>query len=188
MLDMVTKDYLDRRGGGNGMRGTTQTGRGVRRLAGAAMVAIMLAGPGSATASTTANEGRGDVHPRVHARAQDRNGMYRLTNTSRTHRGIRALDLAARMSELARRHSQKMAARGSLFHTVDPVSTYLRGRRWRVWGENVGMTGGTLSNMQQLFMGSPPHRHNILNSQFRDCAVGVVRVDGVKWVTVFFYG
>jgi uncharacterized protein YkwD len=81
-----------------------------------------------------------------------------------------------------------MAARGSIFHTNDPVGTYLRGRRWRIWGENVGMTSGSLSEMQKMFMNSPPHRHNILDNRFRDVAVGVVRADGAFWVALFFYG
>jgi len=122
------------------------------------------------------------------ARIGDRDGMYRLTNDDRVDRSIRGLDLHRRMSELARKHSMKMAARGELFHTQDPVSTYLHGRRWRVWGENVGVTGGTLSGLQSAFMSSTPHRQNILNNRFKDVAVGVARVDGQVWVTVFFYG
>ena len=42
--------------------------------------------------------------------------------------------------------------------------------------------------MQQAFMDSPPHRGNILNREFRQVAIGTVRVDGTLWVTVFFYG
>jgi uncharacterized protein YkwD len=122
------------------------------------------------------------------ARTDDRDGMYRLTNGARVHRSIRSLDLHRRMSEAARKHSMKMAVRGELFHTQDPVATYLHGRRWRIWGENVGVTGGSLSGLQTAFMSSTPHRHNILNTRFRDVAVGVARVDGQVWVTVFFYG
>ena len=122
------------------------------------------------------------------ARIDDRDGMYRLTNDDRVERSIRGLDLHRRMSELARKHSMKMAARGSLFHTKDPVATYLHGRRWRIWGENVGVTDGSLSGLQSEFMSSIPHRHNILNNRFRDVAVGVARADGRVWVTVFFYG
>ena len=122
------------------------------------------------------------------ARVDDRDGMYRLTNEDRLQRSIRSLDLHRRMSELARRHSEKMAARGELFHTQDPVSTYLHGRGWRIWGENVGVTGGSLSGLETAFMSSTPHRHNILNNRFHDVAVGVARADGQVWVTVFFYG
>jgi uncharacterized protein YkwD len=120
-------------------------------------------------------------------RTRDRESMYQLTNEDRTDRGIRRLELHRRMSELAREHSFAMARRGDLFHTKDPAGTYLRGRNWRYWGENVGV-GGTLASLQTAFMSSAPHRENILNRRFADVAVGVARVDGRVWVTVFFYG
>jgi uncharacterized protein YkwD len=121
-------------------------------------------------------------------RTRDRDGMYELTNDSRAHRGLRSLDLHRRMSELARKHSLKMAAQGDLFHTLDPVGAYLGGRPWHVWGENVGVTGGSLEDVQDAFMSSTPHRNNILHRGFRDVAIGVASVDGALWVTVFFYG
>ena len=92
------------------------------------------------------------------------------------------------MSQLARRHSVRMARRGELFHTANPGSYYLRGIRWSVWGENVGYTSGDVDGLQRLFMNSPSHRANILNRRFRHVAIGTVRRDGTLWVTVFFYG
>lgn len=120
------------------------------------------------------------------ARVRDRGGMLELTNRSRQLRDLRALDLDAEMSRLAYRHSVKMARKGSLVHTADPESTYLRGVRWQMWGENVGVAGD-LESLQDAFMGSSPHRRNILKPGFRNVAVGVVRDDGRLWVTVFFY-
>jgi uncharacterized protein YkwD len=79
-----------------------------------------------------------------------------------------------------------MARAGELFHTGD-AGVYLDGISWHTWGENVGFTPGDVESIQEAFMDSPPHRTNILNRRFRHVAVGAVRVDGVLWVTVFFY-
>jgi uncharacterized protein YkwD len=81
-----------------------------------------------------------------------------------------------------------MARAGELYHTSDPAHFYLHGIHWSTWGENVGYTAGSVDDMQQAFMDSPPHKANILNGAFRHVAIGAVRVDGYLWVTVFFYG
>lgn len=117
-----------------------------------------------------------------------RRPMLRETNQSRVSHDVRRVDIRARLSELARRHSLRMARRGELFHTSDPASYYLRGVRWTYWGENVGYTSGTVAGLQRLFMRSAPHRANVLNRRFRHTAIGTVRRDGILWVTVFFYG
>jgi uncharacterized protein YkwD len=123
------------------------------------------------------------------AAANARSEMYRATNRTRVHHEIRRLDLRHRISRLARRHSVAMARRGSIFHTHDPVRRYLDGIRWRVWGENVGVTSGSIAGLQQAFLDSPSHRANILDRRFRRVAVGAYRDgDGLLWVTIFFYG
>jgi uncharacterized protein YkwD len=123
------------------------------------------------------------------AGATARSEMYRATNHTRLHHEVRRLDLRHRISRLARRHSVAMARRGSIFHTADPVGRYLDGIRWRVWGENVGVTSGSIAGLQRAFLDSPSHRANILNSRFRRVAVGAYRDDdGLLWVTIFFYG
>jgi len=91
------------------------------------------------------------------------------------------------MSQVARRHSLAMSRASELFHTGD-VGMYLDGISWQTWGENVGFTPGDLESVQDAFMRSAPHRSNILNGGFRHVAIGAVRVNGVLWVTVFFYG
>lgn len=122
------------------------------------------------------------------ATIHDRRDMQQATNASRDRYGVRDVRLNREMSALAREHSLRMARRGSLFHTTDPAGTYLRGVSWRAWGENVGVTPGTVRDLQRAFMASSPHRHNIVNGTFRRVAIGAVRVDGMLWVTVFFYG
>jgi len=115
--------------------------------------------------------------------------MYRATNNSRLNHEVRRVNIHYTMSNLARRHSIAMANRGYIFHTANPPSFYLEGVDWSTWGENVGVTGGTVADLQQAFMDSSAHRSNILNRGFRRVAVGTYRDDsGFLWVTVFFYG
>jgi uncharacterized protein YkwD len=113
--------------------------------------------------------------------------LLRLTNAARERRGLEVLQLDREASRIARRHSTTMAAANDLFHTTD-VSPYLDGIDWRRWGENVGYTPGSIEGLQDAFMDSTPHRHNVLEPEFRRVAIGTVRVDGVLWVTLFFYG
>jgi uncharacterized protein YkwD len=128
------------------------------------------------------------------ARAGSADGMYRdrwhmlkATNGSRFNNSITRVNLNKEMSELARLHSVKMARAGDLFHTSNPSSYYLRNMRWRSWGENVGVTGGTIIDLQRAFMASSGHRRNVLDRNFKNVAIGAVRRDGMLWVTVFFY-
>jgi uncharacterized protein YkwD len=131
----------------------------------------------------------GTAAPSALASTRDsaRHQVLKATNHSRSSHHLARLSLNARMSELARRHSAKMASRKRLFHTADP-STYLKGVRWHAWGENVGYTHGSVSNLQKAFMHSPVHRDNILNGAFKHVAIGAVQRGGTLWVTVFFYG
>ena len=99
------------------------------------------------------------------------------------------LRLNRELSVIARRHSMAMARGGELFHTTAvEAAAHLQGVDWHIWGENVGYTPQDVTSIQEAFMGSPPHRSNILNRGFRQVAIGTVRVDGTLWVTVFFYG
>jgi uncharacterized protein YkwD len=147
-------------------------------LARIALVATLVTGlvalvPGTSTAAT--------LTPRAR--------MYRVTNFTRLNHDVRRVNIHDRMSWKAKRHSIRMAEQGTLSHVANPASYYLRGVDWSTWGENVGVTGGSVWDVQQAFMGSPPHRANILNNRFRRVAVGAYRdARGLLWVTVFFYG
>jgi uncharacterized protein YkwD len=138
------------------------------------------------TALVTSPAGASTLSPRAR--------MYRATNGSRLNHEIRRVDIHDRISKLARQHSIKMANTGEygkLVHTSEKVirRSYLKGVNWSTWGENVGVTGGTIGELQQAFMQSAAHRHNILNRSFRRVAVGTYRDDrDLLWVTVFFYG
>jgi uncharacterized protein YkwD len=115
--------------------------------------------------------------------------MYRATNGSRVNNGVNKAYIHYTMSNLARQHSIAMPNKGYTFHTSNPSSFYLKGVRWSTWGENVGVTSGTIGGIEDAFMRSPSHRANILNRGFHRVAVGTYRdANGYLWVTVFFYG
>jgi uncharacterized protein YkwD len=148
----------------------------IGRIAAALTLAVSL----GALAPTTAHAGTGLY--------RDRWEMRKATNASRVNHDVQRVDLNDRLSELARRHSVKMAETGDLFHTADPARYYLKGMTWHYWGENVGVTGGSIPELEQAFMASTYHRANILNRTFRHVAIGTTRANGMLWVTVFFWG
>jgi uncharacterized protein YkwD len=125
-----------------------------------------------------------------HARAGNAGGnraeMLQLVNGAREKKDLDALKLDQKLSKYAVRHSRQMANEGELFHTND-LAAKLKGRNWSVGGENVGV-GSSLDAVQSAFMGSKPHRANILGEDYDHTAIGVVQSAGNLWVTVIFYG
>ena len=121
-------------------------------------------------------------------RYKERHAMLRATNGSRDRFSLSGVHIDRELSRIARRHSLKMAAGAIPVPHDEPVQRLPQGINWHYWGENVGVTGGTVADLESAFMASLPHRQNILNKTFRHVAIGAVRVDGVLWVTVFFYG
>ncbi|HTG46746.1 MAG TPA: CAP domain-containing protein [Actinomycetota bacterium] len=155
------------------------------RLAKILLVGILIGlfiGAGTAGAETAPAPRKATVN------SDARTQMQQATNRSRLDHGVHRVWLNAKLSQLALRHSLAMAAADSLFHTSDPAAYYLKGIKWRVWGENVGVTGAGVPQMESAFMASAPHRANILRPSFLHSAVGAVRSGGKLWVTVFFYG
>jgi uncharacterized protein YkwD len=111
-----------------------------------------------------------------------------LTNEDRAEHDREALRLARVLSRYATHHSRAMADRGFLFHSSeDDLRAALEGTEWTVAGENVGV-GDSLDDLEDAFMASAVHRHNILARTYDHAAVGVVIEDGRVWVTVVFYG
>ena len=149
---------------------------GDRRLAGVALaLLIFLLAQGVSADRASAST---DLRRRSH--------MLSLTNDDRAQHDKAVLRMNAVLSRYATDHSRQMATRGYLFHTAD-LSSKLKGLDWSIGGENVGV-GSTLDGVEGAFMGSTPHRRNILRTGFDHAAVGVIRSNGSFWVTVIFYG
>ena len=148
-------------------KGTITRSRTRRRLSAALLVSAVLiaAAPQSAQAAARPIERR----------------FANMINETRSTATLGSLKLSDRLSEVARKHSSRMAAHGELYHSnlerllttsIDAV------------GENVGR-GGSLDDLLNAFMASPPHAENILGS-YQKTGVGIVKSDGQIWITQVF--
>lgn len=110
--------------------------------------------------------------------------FHDLTNKARAKQGKGRLRLDPELSRVARLHTNEMIDKDLLHH--QPSDAFARRvTRWKTLGENVGVGAG-VDVLQQAFLNSPPHRHNIMLSAFRHVGVGVGEVGPVMWVTVIF--
>ena len=125
-------------------------------------------------------------HARAGALSRRESRLFSITNRTRVDHDRRAVDLDARLSRYAERHSRDMAEAGYLFHTEN-LAARLKAADWSIGGENVGLAS-SVRQVQRAFMGSKPHRRNILMRRFDHAAIGIVKSDGSLWVTVIFYG
>jgi uncharacterized protein YkwD len=106
-----------------------------------------------------------------------------MANVVRANHGVHRLRVTERLSALARRHSRQMANKGELYHSN--LRRVFRGFNYRMVGENVGYAG-SLDQLLQAFMASPPHAENILG-HWRRTGVGVYWHGDRVWVTQLFY-
>ncbi len=104
-----------------------------------------------------------------------------MINATRGTATLSALKLNDKLTEVARRHSKRMAAQGELYHS--DLNRLLSANMSAV-GENVGM-GGSLEELHAAFMASPPHAQNIMGGYTRT-GVGVYRSGGRIWITQIF--
>jgi hypothetical protein len=106
-----------------------------------------------------------------------------LTNSARSGAGLHGYSVSGDLVALARRHSQEMAAKHTIFHNPN-LANDVSG--WQMVGENVGM-GGSASSIHNAFMNSPAHRSNILDHDFTQVGIGTAYDDkGVLYVTEVF--
>lgn len=136
----------------------------------------------AAALATTAPASAG---PRARSREMKWTVLHLVNDARRSH-GLHALRLNADLSKTAWRHSTRMAARGTIFHTANLYDAVRRYRPSR-WGENVGMAG-TARRLHTLFMHSAEHRANILGASFHRVGIGLVASGGGAWGTLIFYG
>jgi uncharacterized protein YkwD len=105
-----------------------------------------------------------------------------LLNQQRRAHGVKALRENSRLDRASTRYAQDMARRNFFEHgdfvgRIKAVD-YLSGARSWMVGENIAWgTGsyGTPAGIVKMWMNSPGHRHNILESRFRDIGLGIAR-------------
>jgi uncharacterized protein YkwD len=106
--------------------------------------------------------------------------MVSAVNADRGANGLAPLGWDDQLYALAQNHAHEIASSGSLWHS--DLSGWINApwmSGWRSLGENLAVAppGTSASQIEDLWMGSGPHRANILNGGFNRIGVGVV-VDG----------
>ena len=106
-------------------------------------------------------------------------------NSERASNGLAPLRLNRRLSRAATAHARDMTARKYFSHDtlgggsfVDRIrrAGYLNGARSWTVGENIAwgaLRRSTPLTITRMWMGSPPHRANVLNPSFREIGIGV---------------
>lgn len=116
----------------------------------------------------------------------DESCFYNAINRERARVGRARLALKSDLSDIARRHSRRMAADGTIYHNNN-LGNEIPGN-WYAAGENVGM-GPSCQSVHDAFMGSPGHRSNILDRDYNQVGVGVAYdKEGTVYVTEVFAG
>ena len=114
-------------------------------------------------------------------------------NATRRQRGLRALRFSVALSRAADHHSREMARRGFFSHNSPDGSAFWRRvqrfypsagyRSWAV-GENLVWASPDLSAQSaiSMWMGSAPHRANLLSRQWREIGLSAVHTDSAPGV------
>lgn len=111
--------------------------------------------------------------------------LHVLVNVTRIAHGKQPLVLRQWLSKIAHRHSKKMAAKRTLFHSC--LSCKFQGHHYSVVAENVGVAK-SIQSVHQAMMDTPGHKANILSGEVDLIGVGVVKRNNQVWVTEIFYG
>lgn len=121
---------------------------------------------------------------------------FNLLNQKRAENGLKALVWSDELEALARRHSEDMADYKYFSHKgrdgsmVSDRADRSGLTKWRSIGENIAFNRGYKDPIEvavKLWLESPSHRHNLLNSEWRESAVGIaVAEDGSYYLTQVF--
>jgi uncharacterized protein YkwD len=154
-----------------------------RRLRSAAIAAMAVASLAVAATPTGASASPGSHH-RTHSshhRSQVR--LYDLSllvhsNTARTTDRRHHYKMNHRLWKVAHAWAKHLAATGVLEH--NPKLAPDLGKAcpdWTAIGENVGVVyGGSVNELFQAYMHSPPHRANILDKHYSQVGIATVKV------------
>jgi|RhiMetdeSRZDD1v2_1073273.scaffolds.fasta_scaffold1598157_1 uncharacterized protein YkwD len=152
-------------------------------LATLAVVGALVVAPASASAGCK----HARTHPSQLSRVEVKRTTLCLLNHQRKLHGRRALDPNRKLARAARKHARDMVERKYFSHTslggasfVDRImrQDYVDpGQGWTL-GENLAWGSYELATPRSIvrsWMHSPGHRANILNGDFHEIGVGVVR-------------
>jgi uncharacterized protein YkwD len=119
-------------------------------------------------------------------------GMFNALNYNRIQNGLPPLTWSPKLANAAGSWAWQMASANSMYHQNlgALISTPDYGG-YRTMGENilVAVGGASPAQLQGLWMGSAPHRANILSGAFNIVGIGYVRgPDGRIWAVQDFGG
>ena len=150
-----------------------------------AVLAISVAAAVPAVADASPKCASADRTPSELGAPAVRKATLCLLNAERRTHGLRPLRQGRRLARAARGHSRDMVANryfahnslsGAAFSVRIARTGWMRGRDGWTVGENLAWGGGTRSTPRAIvatWMGSAPHRHNILQKRFRKVGIGV---------------
>lgn len=124
------------------------------------------------------------------------NIAFDMINQQRAENGLRPLTWSDALAKVARQHSQNMAEFKFFSHRgVDNKMVSDRADnaglvKWRAIGENIAFNRGyqdPVGKAVELWLDSPSHRHNLMDENWKESAVGVaVAPDGSYYFTQVF--
>src|ERR1044072_3499992 len=163
---------------------------GKRFASGALVVSMVVAGIVTVAAGTASASTASDESHFVSLINYERTSDTRSYSCGRAG-GLNSLAVYRDLVSVARKHSEQMAAKGTIWHDS---STWNSVSGWSEDGENVGMRPSTISapvgNLHTAFMNSSEHCQNILfshpNPVFNEVGVGVVISNNTMYVTEIF--
>ena len=145
----------------------------------APLVAVIAVALAAAACAPPGSPGSGATGDMVSAVNQDRGAA-----------GLGGLAWDNDLGRLAQGHAEQIAASGSLWHS--DLGGWLNApwmAAWRSLGENLAQAnpGANAWGIEDMWMGSAPHRSNILNGGFNRIGVGV-KIDGAGriWMVALF--
>jgi uncharacterized protein YkwD len=114
--------------------------------------------------------------------------LVREINDLRRERGLKPFVTSGKLSTAATQHTREMGVDGYFEHdSYDATPFWKRierwypSRGWRSWsvGENLLYSSPdvTATDSVELWMGSPPHRANLLNRTWREIGISAIHFD-----------
>jgi uncharacterized protein YkwD len=114
--------------------------------------------------------------------------LVREINDLRRQRGLKPFVTSAKLSTAAAQHTREMGVVGYFEHESSDstpfwkrVERWYPSKGWRSWsvGENLLYSSPdlTASDGVDLWMGSPPHRANLLNRTWREIGISAIHFD-----------
>jgi len=116
--------------------------------------------------------------------------LWTLTNQQRKEQGVPELVANEQLCQVARKHAARMAALGTLDHTLDGITFDKRieatGYRCSAAGENISNAPSAELSLAG-WMKSPGHRGNIMSPGYTEVGVATATSanDRRYWVQVF---